>query len=38
MKVSVFIYRNWWHCVENLEDSIGITYKLYRTKEYIQCF
>lgn len=31
----IYIPRNWWHCVENLEDSIGITYKLYRTKECI---
>lgn len=28
---AVFIPSNWWHCVENLEDTIGITYKIYRT-------
>ena len=27
---AIYIPKNWWHCVENLEDSIGITYKLYR--------
>ena len=29
----IFIPKNWWHCVENLEDSIGITYKLYRQNQ-----
>lgn len=27
---GIYIPKNWWHSVENLEDSIGITYKLYR--------
>ena len=31
---AVFIPSNWWHCVENLEDTIGITYKIYR-KSYL---
>lgn len=26
----IYIPRNWWHCVENLEDSIAITYKIFR--------
>jgi dTDP-4-dehydrorhamnose 3,5-epimerase-like enzyme len=27
---ALYIPRNWWHCVENLEDTIAITYKLFR--------
>jgi hypothetical protein len=26
----LMIPRNWWHAVENLEDTIGISYKIYR--------
>jgi len=25
----IHIPKNWWHCVENLEDSIGIVYKIF---------
>ena len=31
---GIYIPKNWWHCVENLEDSIGITYKIFR-KSYL---
>ena len=26
----ILIPKRWWHCVENLEDTIGFTYKAYR--------
>ena len=26
----MYIPKDWWHCVENLEPTIGITYKLFR--------
>jgi len=26
----IHIPKNWWHCVENLEDSIGVVYKIFR--------
>ena len=28
---AIFIPRNWWHCVENLNETIAITYKIFRT-------
>lgn len=30
----IYVPKNWWHCVENLEDSIGIVYKIF-TINYI---
>lgn len=35
---SMYIPKNWWHCVENLEDTIGITYKIYRWDQAILTF
>lgn len=31
----IYIPKNWWHCVENLEATIGITYKIFRKKQQI---
>ncbi len=31
----IYIPKNWWHCVENLEDTIAITYKIYRVNKLI---
>jgi hypothetical protein len=31
----IYIPKNWWHCVENLEPTIGVTYKIFRTKQCI---
>ena len=30
----ILIPKRWWHCVENLEDTIGFTYKAYRWDYY----
>tara|TARA_B110000438_G_C15812244_1_gene650203 strand:- start:2711 stop:3454 length:744 start_codon:yes stop_codon:yes gene_type:complete len=30
----ILIPKRWWHCVENLEDTIGFTYKAYRWGYY----
>ena len=30
----ILIPKRWWHCVENLEDTIGFTYKAYRWNYY----
>jgi len=34
---AIFIPKNWWHCVENLDETIGITYKIFR-QEYMFSF
>ena len=31
----IYIPKHWWHCVENLEDSIAVTYKIYRSYQTI---
>lgn len=27
---GIFIPKNWWHCVENMDETVAITYKIFR--------